>query len=563
MFKLASKIQRNFPSLAVVSILALSLGWNSCLGANFCRYEDHCSSIVALISCAVVLFHRKVKIERKPLILALCMLVWCTICNIVNKSYVWRDVSFALAMLAFFIVSSKVSIKTWTNIIACFTCVLSVLAFLQLRGMYMPMVLFDNNAGWAAAMSLGSVCLSVSLFRTKNSKWLLVVGLFFLIVVAYNLFVMSRSGFLAFIVGQSYLLLSKSRLSGLLQLSFLCIVFVVGACVLYNRNKDSADGRKLIYQTCLSLCRESPIIGHGSEAIASCYMSAQATILTKRNDERQAWLASDVNYAFNEPLSLTVRYGAVGLVLVVCFFCSLLKSVKESSRKEMLAIIFSFGVMAMFSYPTVYRYICFLLVGEFSSCLVRTDNRCFSLNLRVIILFVAILLFLALCEVMALSNECKWGKAFRSYEEGSIDEVVRQYAALLPHIQDNGYFCYNYAVLLNETGDFTKSDSVLHLAERHLRNYDTELLEGDNALSLKNFVEARKHFTIAHNMVPVRFMPLYGLFQTALLQGDMQSAKSYARTICRKPVKVFSPEIYDIKLDAKRVLLKMKKNNDK
>ncbi len=557
MFKLASKIQRYFPSLAVVSILALSLGWNSCVEANLCKYEEHISTIVALTSCAVLLFQRKVRVERKPMILALCMLVWCTICNIVNKSYVWRDVSFALAMLAFFVISSKVSIKTWTNIIACFTCVLSVLAFLQLRGMYMPMVIFDNNAGWAAAMSLGSICLSVSFLGAKNSKWLLAVGLFFLIVVAYNLFVMSRSGFLAFIVGQSFLLLSKNRLSGLLQLSFLCMVFVVGACILYNRNKDSADGRKLIYQTCLSLCRESPIIGHGSEAIASCYMSEQATILAKRNDERQAWLAGDVNYAFNEPLSLTIRYGAVGLVLVVFLFCSLLRSVKKSSRRKMLAMMLSFGVMAMFSYPTAYRYVCFLLIGEVSCCLHHGDRQGFSLKLRETIPFVATLLLLAFCEVIALSNECKWEKAFRSYEEGKIDEAIRQYAALLPHLQTNGYFCYNYAVLLNEIGDYTKSDSVLHLAKRHLRNYDTELLEGDNALSLKDFVEARKHFTIAHNMVPVRFMPLYGLLQTALQQGDAQSAKNYARTICRKPIKVLSPEIHDIKLDATRTLHKI------
>ncbi len=556
MFKLASQIQHYIPSLVVAFILLLSLGWNGCLGANFCKYEEHYSSIIAFISCAFVLFQGKVRIERKLLAFAVGMLVWCTIGNIVNKSNVWRDVSFALAMVAFFIVSSKVGAKAWTNIIAGLTCALSVFAFLQLRGMYLPMVLFDNNAGWAAAMCLGSICMTVSFLGTKKPKWLLVVGLLFLIVVAYNLFVMSRSGFLAFIVGQGYLLF-KNRLPGLLQLSLLFIVFAIVAYALYNRNKDSADGRILIYQTCLSLCREAPIVGHGSEAIASCYMVAQANVLAKRKDDRQAWLASDVNYAFNEPLSFTVCYGAVGLLLVACFFCLLLKSVKESQRRDLFAMMLSFGVMAMFSYPTAYRYICFLLVGEFSCCLPHRDNQCFSLNLRVTILFVATLLLLSFCEVIALFNGYKWEKAYRCYEEGNIVVASRQYAALLSHLQANGYFCYNYAVLLNEAGDYIKSDSVLHLSERHLRNYDTELLAGDNALSLKNFVEARERFTVAHKMVPVRFMPLYGLLQTALQQGNVHSAKNYARTICCKPVKVHSLEIQDVKLDAKRILLKI------
>lgn len=105
-------------------------------------------------------------------------------------------------------------------------------------------------------------------------------------------------------------------------------------------------------------------------------------------------------------------------------------------------------------------------------------------------------------------------------------------------------------------GIYAKSDSVLHLAEHHLNNYDTELLAADNALSLNRFADARKHFIYAHNMLPVRFMPLYGLMQCALQQGDTLSAEHMARAICGKAVKVSSSEVTAIQQEAKCLLQK-------
>ena len=85
-------------------------------------------------------------------------------------------------------------------------------------------------------------------------------------------------------------------------------------------------------------------------------------------------------------------------------------------------------------------------------------------------------------------------------------------------------------------------------------NYDTEMLAGDNALSLHEWNEAYHHFQLAHDMVPVRFMPLFGTMQTHLMKGDTLQAINIAKRLIRKPAKVENGDLQFIRNEAKIII---------
>lgn len=126
--------------------------------------------------------------------------------------------------------------------------------------------------------------------------------------------------------------------------------------------------------------------------------------------------------------------------------------------------------------------------------------------------------------------------------------------SLPPFLTDDIDVLYTLSVNLNLEGEPQKSQEVLDKLKGHLQNYDTELLAGDNALSLHQWDAAEKHFLLAHHMVPARFMPLYGQMQVYLEHGDLLRARSVALKITRKKAKIDSEDIHDIKAKARKVL---------
>lgn len=127
--------------------------------------------------------------------------------------------------------------------------------------------------------------------------------------------------------------------------------------------------------------------------------------------------------------------------------------------------------------------------------------------------------------------------------------------ATLPSIiSDDIDVLYALSVDLNLEGQPQRSQAVLAKLRGRLQNYDTELIAGDNALSLQQWHDAEKHFQLAHAMIPVRFMPLFGQMQVYSLSGDSVKARNVALKIIRKKVKVDSEDIHDIKAKALKIL---------
>lgn len=141
-------------------------------------------------------------------------------------------------------------------------------------------------------------------------------------------------------------------------------------------------------------------------------------------------------------------------------------------------------------------------------------------------------------------------------EMASMDEeqAVKTYPRYQKDLQEDTDVGYVYAAALNFCGRHSESVSVLQSLQGRLQNYDTELLAGDDELTLGHWASAQKHFETAHHMVPIRFMPLYGLMQAYQGQGNISQAKYVARIILSKPVKVPSEDVRFVKEEARKLL---------
>lgn len=250
-------------------------------------------------------------------------------------------------------------------------------------------------------------------------------------------------------------------------------------------------------------------------------------------------------------------YGIINLLLVVIVVSLIWKNLGSSQKARIIPIIAAWLTLGISSYPSYYPYACFLLAGSFGN-LFHTETEALHLQGTNIARYkrYIILTFLLPCTLVATQQLYKANAKDAWMNKNTAENDIHSNVdtCLPPCLSNDIDELYTLSVNLNLVGQPRKSQDVLTRLKGQLQNYDTELLAGDNALSLHQWSAAEHHFLLAHHMVPVRFMPLFGLMQAYLLQGDLIKARNVALKITRKKVKIDSEDIHDIKAKARKVL---------
>lgn len=330
--------------------------------------------------------------------------------------------------------------------------------------------------------------------------------------------------------------------------------------LLYSRNAASADGRLLTYRAIWSLCQQRPLCGWGSQAMEAHYMAAQAsTLQTIGEHSEYAWLAGDVVRPFNELLAWCMEYGSVGVCLAFFVVWMMWKSYRKEQRTWMATLCIGWAVLGSFSYPSYYPYVNLLTLLALGTC---TGSKEVNLNhtsasshtlrpYRVSICTLGCIgILLSTQSILHEQRKEQW-MGMASMDE---EQAVKAYPRYQKDLREDTDVGYAYAAALNFSGRPSESLSVLQSLQGRLQNYDTELLAGDDELTLGHWASAQKHFETAHHMVPIRFMPLYGLMQMHLGEGNVSQALSVARHILCKPVKVPSEDVRFVKEEAIKLL---------
>ncbi|GAB6013173.1 O-antigen ligase family protein [Viscerimonas tarda] len=448
----------------------------------------------------------------------------------------------------------KIRPYVW-GIIALSVVISAIQGILQYSGIlsiegYFPVVgSFDNPAGYAASLCAGfPACLY---FVCKQEKrWIkysaIVVGG---IVACAIVLSQSRAGMLSIVIviGAWGLFQLKEKINRWHIITLGC-AFCLLLLGVYFLKKDSADGRLLIWTCSWEMIKDKPLLGHGEGGFHAHYMDYQATYFRQYPDSRYAMLADNTSRPFNEYLLLAIEHGALGFVLLLILPVFLWKAYqKKKIRETNIAVLclLSVGVFAFFSYPLSYPFPCVMAGISISALLGYLRFK------PVIIGGIIIVICLTLCffTIQDMLLQKDWNQTAKSSLRQQTPETFAQYEQLYFRLCNHRLFLYNYAAELNYAEQYGKSLAIAHGCERLWADYDLQMLIADNYQQTHCYAEAEWHYKRAANMCPVKFKPLYCLFNMYLATGEKDKALIVANRIMSKPVKIMSPTIRQIKHD--------------
>lgn len=427
---------------------------------------------------------------------------------------------------------------------------------------------FDNPAGFAATLS---VCFPFTLFllHKKEIYWRIIGSLAAVLFIVAVVLSQSRAGVIAIIIISGIYAVKALNLrwlnswSNRTKITGSVLLIIILLVVLYFLKKDSANGRLLIWQCSTHMIADKSLFGHGIGGFQREYMLYQAEYFRNHPESSYAMLADIVKHPFNEYLLLTVEHGLVGGLFLGLFIFYLIREYWKNKSLEtfyaMLCLVGT-GVFACFSYPLGYPFIrliavfCAALIMQHETKKWKIPKGLFSI-FKPAVLVVLLALLVLTCKMFY--DDYRWNGFAQRSLAGETKAVMPNYAQLYKTMNRNGLFLYNYAAELNFIDQNAESNWLFIEASHFMNDIDLQLQMADNYQKMKQYKEAEKCLLEAHYMIPNRFIPLYRLAKLYEETNQLERAKSIAKTILNKPIKIMSPEILTIQMEMKELINKI------
>ncbi len=396
----------------------------------------------------------------------------------------------------------------------------------------------------------------------------------------------SRAAWLSVIISSIFLLelryrflssrfskMSSAKVIGLKTL--LIVILITLLFSFYNLKKSSSDGRLFIWRVTTSIIKDNPINGVGFDRFKAHYMNYQADFFREKGETTEALVSDNSYYAFNEFLQFITEEGIIGLVLLLLLVYYLFR-VKTTNEHFILSRIAFSGLIAIaifsiFSYPTQILTIKLILIvllallaqldGE--KILLLTPPRIKKNHLLVGKLAVFSFILFGVIKGASYTNGLKqayidWNSASSAYKYGDFKIAIEKFESAYPVLKKEGDFLMNYGKTLSMAEHNKKAVVILKEAQRYLNTTVIETSLGDSFMGLKKYDEAEQAYEHAHNMIPVRFYPLYLLAKLYEQNGQNNKALEIAEKILKKDIKVPSRAVKEMKEEMEMIVAKAK-----
>lgn len=404
----------------------------------------------------------------------------------------------------------------------------------------------------------------------------------------------SRAAWLAVLVSSFYLLSEKyqffktlrkyfnTRIRQIVLISFLAILLSTTILGLYYFKKGSADGRLLIWKVSAEMISDKPVFGHGFDGFKKRYMDYQAACFKQNPDSKEALVAGDSNYAFNELIQLTVEHGLAGLFLILLLFKGVFSNISNSEASNpsnseaspslltplSRAIVLSVLVFGLFSYPIQILPIKICLTVALAIAAGTTSQnviidlhapfllrRLFRLAIKTVAATVClIVLWLATLQIKTIGTAYTyWKNAFDLYNIGIYNECLADYEKAYPTLKTNGDFLTNYGKALSMAEKHAEAIDVLQQAARYYPNTVVYTALGDSYKRMGRTLPAEQAYLHAAHMNPSRFYPRYLLAKLYDETGQKEKAIQVANELLAKDIKVESTAIEEMKEEMKKM----------
>lgn len=414
---------------------------------------------------------------------------------------------------------------------------------------------FDNPAGFAACLCVGLPFIFLCLKKVRKKSQKIVLYLLLLSVVLAIAVSGSRSGIITItvVINIWFYQYVSLKFKSKILISVCLILCLLGGG--YFLKKDSANGRLLIWQCSLEMVKDLPFCGYGINGFKTHYMDYQANFFMEKPNSTYMRLADNVSSPFNEYLNIMIKFGYLGVLILILGISLLIycycKNPKYEKRIALYSLL-SVGVFSMFSYPFTYPFVWIIVCFDIFILMSGNTGLNILKNYRnILYVFTITACFWGGIKLYQRINaEYKWGKIAYS----TADENLVMYDELMSVMGNNPYFLYNYSVALFELNHLDKSLKLALSCKRYWADYDLELLLGNIYNKMKDYNIAEIHYRKASLMCPCRFVPLYYLYELYKEVGNANGMLLMGRSIIDKPVKVNSMQVMQIRNKIRREL---------
>ncbi|MGE8426262.1 MAG: O-antigen ligase family protein [Sphingobacterium sp.] len=423
--------------------------------------------------------------------------------------------------------------------------------------------LFSNPALFGCFMAI-SVCLCINIILEARSRSVKYFNLSLFIIILAGLGVSgSRTAWIAAFIPSILIILShyfkgKLRVRSVPLVVTFLLIAVIGGSFLYKMNAASIDGRMLIWKISWSMFKDNPLFGMGYGKFYTEFGNYQAEyFLSGIRPEGEILTASMNYYTFSEPLNLFIEEGVIGdLLFVILIGYSTFRAFRfndersKSVKAAVLSIMAVLMISGLFSYPLqdLFFNILFMLSIAITAglgSLAEQDRKSMpGIYSRLgIIVLLLIIGFYSASKIYAFYN---WKLAKEKILISEGDALVK-YKSAYSLLSNNGAFLFNYGSELADLGQFEQALLILKRASRYGNSVELHLQIAKIYQSLGKLEEAEHSLISASAMNPKLFLPLSRLMQFYKETGQPAKCRDIAGKIIRKPVKIPSVTIDNIK----------------
>ncbi len=403
---------------------------------------------------------------------------------------------------------------------------------------------FLNPGPYAAFLAVGA---SVMLGLLKNpsvgnvQRNLLQVSV--LCTLSLLLIGFSRAAMLAF----SVVVLFAYR-SWIRRHLWVVVVLALAMVVLCWLKAGSAVSRLVIWRVACGGFFDHWLLGTGVGAFPHTYAQCSASYFSLHPSA--AAVADVCDNAFNELVTIGVEQGLVGLLLFLGLVISTGKRLYKKCHPLFLGFV-ALLVFSFFSYPfqCLPHRLFLVLVCAYAASSPSCEKASCASRIRYGFVFASIL-FVG----MMLAQETGQRKnAVDEYHELARMEggsVVEDYYRLLPMLDDNPSFLFDFGKALSSLGRYNDSNAMLEKGTLVSADPMFYVCMGNNDAEMTLYREAERLYLQAYHVLPNRLYPLYKLMK--LYETTHQDRKCYimAKWIGRFREKITSSATREMKREA-------------
>jgi hypothetical protein len=471
-----------------------------------------------------------------------------------NQFFIWAYFTCILLYLATFFLNNIGLTATINNLFRPNKSVFAILLASQLL-FIIPIYLFHKKKSTTAFNKIVSIAITI----------VLALGIVLLIKTE------GRAGWVGFAIGAVYI--ACHTIENIKTKKHILFAAIIAVCLLlpalFILKSDSSKGRLLIYKVSAPMLNNNWLFGIGNGQLKIQYNQYQAAYFSKASiDSKEALLADNSFFAFNDPLQILIENGVIGFIIwaIAVFFLFKIIITAHINNKDnylLTAATASFlciSIASFFSYPLqifpilIQLVVCIAYINALPakkiSFSVVAHHKPVWLNycLRVACFFILAGSF------ASIYYKTKAESARQLAKSGFKKQSLEIYQSVKNSIFLDDNTLHLYASELYYNNQLPAAKAIVEKAKKHYCSNEVYRLSGKIESELNNFKQAENDLKKTVYMVPNRMASRFDLLNYYLHVKDTAKAIYWGNSILNMRVKVASNITLSMQENTARIL---------